>query len=120
MVSRRNLGLQTTIRDEQVLTATTTDALSATDLRQAPGPGAVAVWAASDVSDSTITVRIGGKQLASAINIMNKGTGAPILTEQEAPVAMQVVRGGENIRIDVTEVSAANIRVLTAWSGQTL
>lgn len=106
-----------TVRDEQVLTATTTDVLATTDLRQAPGPGAVAVWAASDVNDSTITARIGGAQGASGIAIMNKGTGAPILTEQEAPILMQQVRGGENIRVDVVEVTAANIRILTAWHG---
>lgn len=110
----------TTITDEQVLTATTTDALSATDLRQAPGPGAVAIWAASDVGDSTMTVRIGAKQVCSAVTVQNKGTGAPILTEQEAPYAMQQVRGGENIRVDVTEVTAMNFRLKTAWHGVTL
>jgi len=101
-----------TIRDEQVLTATTTDVLSGTDLRQAPGPGAVAVWAASTVDE--------GSQAASAIAIPNKGTGTPILTEQEAPILMQQVRGGENIRVDVVEVTAASIRVLTVWHGVSL
>ena len=110
-------ALPKTVRDEQVLTATTPDVLASTDLRQAPGPGAVAVWAASTVDDSTITARIAGTQGASAINIPNKGTGTPILTEQEAPIIMQQVRGGENIRVDVVEVSAASIRVLTVWHG---
>jgi len=106
-----------TVRDEQLLTATTVDVLASSDLRQAPGPGAVAVWAASTVSDSRITARIGGAQGASDIDIMNKGTGAPILTEQEAPILMQQVRGGENIRVDVVEVTAAEIRILTVWHG---
>lgn len=106
-----------TVRDEQLLTATTTDVLATTDLRQAPGPGAVAVWAASDVNDSTITARIGGAQGASGISVMNKGTGAPILTEQEAPILLQQVRGGENIRVDVVETTAMNLRVLTVWHG---
>ena len=111
-------GLQSkTIRDEQVLAATTSDVLSGTDLRQAPGPGAVAIWAASTVDDSTITARVGGNQAASAIAIPNKGTGTPILTEQEAPILMQQVRGGENIRVDVVEVTAASIRILTVWHG---
>ncbi len=114
-------GLATkTIRDEQLLTATTADVLSGTDLRQAPGPGAVAIWAASTVNDSTITARVGGSQSASAIAIPNKGTGTPILTEQEAPILMQQVRGGENIRVDVVEVTAAEIRVLTVWHGVSL
>lgn len=106
-----------TVRDEQVLTATTVDVLSSTDLRQAPGPGAVAIWAASTVNDSTITARVAGSQAASAIVIPNKGAGTPILTEQEAPILMAQVRGGENIRVDVVEVTAAEIRVLTVWHG---
>lgn len=109
-----------TIRDEQVLTATGTDVLSGSDLRQAPGPGAVAIWAASDVNDSAITVRIGGTQVASAIAVTNQGTGAPINTEQQAPIAMQQVRGGENIRVDVVEVTAMNLRLISIWHGITL
>jgi len=112
--------LLTTIRDEQLLVATTTDILAGTDLRQAPGPGAVAVWAASDVADSTITIRIGGKQVTTAAIVNNKGSGAPVQTEQEAPYAMQQVRGGENIRIDVTETTAMALRVITVWHGATL
>lgn len=106
-----------TIIDEQILTATGTDILSGTDLRQAPGPGALAIWAASDVSDSTITIRVAGSQGVSGIVVQNKGSGSPILTEQEAPYAMQPVRGGENIRIDVVEVTAMNLRVKTIWHG---
>lgn len=109
-----------TIRHEEVLLATENDILSDTDLRQAPGPGAVAIWAASTVDDSSITVRIGGTQVASGIAVMNKGTGSPILTEQEAPIAMQQVRGGENIRVDVVEVTAMSLRVLAIWHGVTL
>jgi len=113
-------ALLTTITDEQLLVATTNDILASSDLRQAPGPGAVAIWAASDVADSTITIRIGGKQLVSGAVVNNKGTGAPILTEQEAPYAMQQVRGGENIRVDVTETTAMALRVRTVWHGATL
>lgn len=106
-----------TIIDEQILTATGNDLLSGTDLRQAPGPGAIAIWAASDVSDSTITIRIGGSQGVSSIVVQNKGAGSPILTEQEAPYAFQPVRGGENIRVDVVEVTAMNLRLKTVWHG---
>lgn len=106
-----------TIIDEQILEATGNDILSTTDLRQAPGPGALAIWAASDVDDSTITIRIAGGQGVSGIVVQNKGTGSPILTEQEAPYAMQPVRGGENIRIDVVEVTAMKMRVKTIWHG---
>lgn len=109
-------GLET-VRHEEIFTATETDVLSDTDLRQVPGPGAIAVWAASDVNDSAITVRIGNKQGVSGIAVTNRGTGAPINENDAAPIAMMAVRGGENVRIDVTEVSAMNLRLVVVWAG---
>jgi len=106
-----------TVRHEEVFTATETDVLSDTDLRQIPGPGAIAVWAASDVNDSSITVRIGNRQGVSAIAVTNRGTGAPIEENNQAPVMMKQVRGGENVRIDVTEVTAMNLRLVVVWAG---
>lgn len=117
MVSRAQTK---SIRHEEVFTATEADVLSDTDLRQAPGPGAVGIWAASDVNDAAITVRIGGTQVTSAIAVTNQGTGAPINTEQQAPIALQQVRGGENIRVDITEVTAMNTRLIAIWHGITL
>jgi len=113
MVSR---GMQS-VRHDEVFTATEADVLSDTDLRQAPGPGAVAVYAASDVNDSAITLRIGGVQLASAIAVQNRGTGAPIDILNDAPIGVKMVRGGENIRVDVTEVTAMNLRLIALWLG---
>lgn len=104
----------TTTRVDTQEAATATDILSATDLRQAPGPGAVAVWAISDQVDSTITVRIGNRQLASAINVP---TGVLINTEDQAPIGSMVVRGGENIRVDVVEVTAMAMHVTAIWVG---
>lgn len=106
-----------TVRHEEVFTATETDVLSDTDLRQVPGPGAVGVWAASDVNDSSITVRIGNKQGVSAIAVTNRGTGAPIDEGTQAPIMMKAVRGGENVRIDVSEVTAMNLRLVVVWAG---
>lgn len=105
---------QTQVRVDQQLAATTVDTLSATDLRQAPGPGAIAVWAISSVTDSTITARIGNRQMASAIAVP---TGTLIDTENQAPIAMTQVRGGENIRVDVTEVTAMALHLTVIWSG---
>lgn len=104
----------TTTRVDQQLAATVTDTLSGTDLRQCPGPGAVAVWAISDQTDSTITVRIGSRQQASAINVP---TGTLIDTENQAPIASLQVRGGENIRIDITEVTAMALHLTVIWAG---
>lgn len=116
MVSRE----MTSIRHDEVFTATESDVLSDTDLRQAPGPGAIAIYAASDVNDSTITARVGSKQMASAIAVQNRGTGAPIDVLNDAPIAVTMVRGGENIRVDVTETTAMNLRLIALWLGATL
>lgn len=105
-------------RHERLLTATTADLFSATDLRQAPGPGAVAIWAASDVQDSSVSVRVGAQVYANATLVPNRGTNAPINESDDAPIAIAPVRGGELINVDVTEVTAANIRVLAIWMGR--
>ncbi len=101
-----------TKRIEEVFTATETDVLRDTDLRQAPGPGAVGFWAASDVADSTISIRVGGASLINAQVVPNRGTNSPIQENQEAPTAMAPVRGGELLQIDVTEVTAMNLRLV--------
>lgn len=105
-----------TIRVDTQEAATATDILSATDLRQAPGPGAVGVWILSDQTDSRATVRIGAKQLASDITVP---TGTLIDTDQ-IPMAMQGVNGGENIRVDVVEVTAMAMHVTVVWVGVAL
>ena len=102
-------------RVEEVFTATESDVLRDTDLRQAPGPGAVGFWAASDVSDSTITVRVGGASLINAQVVPNRGTNSPIQENQEAPSAMAPVIGGELLQVDVVEVSAMNMRLVAIF-----
>lgn len=105
-------------RHERLLTATTADLFSATDLRQAPGPGAVGIWAASDVSDSTISVRVGAQVYANATLIPNRGTNSPIVENNEAPIAMAPVRGGELINVDIAETAPMNARILAVWFGR--
>lgn len=106
-----------TRRVDRVLSATQADLFNNTDLRQAPGPGAVAIFAASDQNDGLINVRIGGISYSQANPIPNRGTNAPILENEEAPVALAPVRGGELINVDYTEVTAATARFLALWSG---
>ncbi len=105
-------------RHERIVTATTPDLFAATDLRQAPGPGAVAIWAASDVADSSISVRVGAQVYANATLVPNRGTDSAINESDDAPIAVAPVRGGELINVDVTEVTAANIRILAIWMGR--
>ncbi len=104
-----------TKRVEEVFVATEADVLRDTDLRQAPGAGALGFWAASDVSDSTITIRVGGASLINAQVVPNRGANAPIQENQEAATAMTPVIGGELIQVDVVEVTAMNLRLVAIF-----
>jgi len=108
------LGSQ--IREDQQLAATATDVLANSDLDRAPGPGAVGIWCISDQTDSRMTVRIGSRQVASDITVP---TGTLIDTDQ-IPIAMQAVRGGEKITVDVVEVTAMAMHLTVVWVGVTI
>ncbi len=104
-------------RVEEIFTATEADVLRDTDLRQAPGPGAIGFWAASDVVDSTISIRVGGISLINAQVVPDRGTDAPINENDQAPTAMTPVVGGELIQVDVVEVTAMNMRLVAIFIG---
>lgn len=104
-----------TKRVEELFTASETDVLRDTDLRQAPGPGAVGFWLASTVSDSTVSIRVGGASLVNAQIIANRGADTPIMESQEAPMAMAPVVGGELLQLDIVEVTAATIRLVAIF-----
>jgi len=104
-------------RVEEIFTATESDVLRDTDLRQAPGPGAIGFWAASDVVDSTISIRVGGISLINAQVVPDRGTDAPINENDQAPTAMTPVVGGELIQVDVVEVTAMNMRLVAIFIG---
>jgi len=104
-----------TVRVEEVFTATETDVMRDTDLRQAPGPGGIGFWAASDVVDSQISIRVGGTSLINNQVVPDRGTDAPINENDQAPTAMTPVRGGELIQVDVTEVTAMNMRLVAIF-----
>lgn len=105
-----------TRRHEEVFTASEDDVLRDTDLRQAPGVGAVGFWVASDVVDSIVSIRVGGISLAHNIIIPDRGADSPIEENQQAPTAMIMTRGGELLNVDITEVTAANIRLVAIWT----
>lgn len=104
-----------TKRVEEIFTATESDVLRDTDLRQAPGPGAVGFWAAADVPDATISIRVGGISLINAQVVPDRGTDAPINENDQAPTAMSPVRGGELIQVDVVEVTVMNMRLVAIY-----
>lgn len=101
-----------TKRVEEIFTASENDVLRDTDLRQAPGRGAIGFWAASDVADSTISIRVGGISLINAQVVPDRGTDAPINENDQAPTAMSPVAGGELLQVDVVEVTAMNLRLV--------
>lgn len=111
----QNMVSGSTKRVEEVLTATETDVLRDTDLRQAPGRGAIGFWAASDVVDSTISIRVGGISLINNQVVPDRGTDAPINENDQAPTAMTPTLGGELIQVDVTEVTAMNLRLVSIF-----
>jgi len=102
-------------RVEEVFTASESDVLRDTDLRQAPGPGAVGFWAASNVADSTITIRVGGASLINAQIVPNRGANSTIQENQEAPSAMAPVMGGELLQVDVVEATAMQLRLVSIF-----
>lgn len=108
--------LESQIRVDQQHVATATDVLANSDLDRAPGPGAIGIWAISDQVDSRMTVRVGSRQVASDITLP---TGTLIDTEQP-PIAMQQVRGGEKITVDVVEVTAMGLHLMAIWIGITV
>lgn len=106
-----------TKRVEEIFTASENDVMRDTDLRQAPGPGAIGFWAASDVADSAISIRVGGISLINAQVVPDRGTDAPINENDQAPTAMTPTIGGELIQVDVVEVSAMNMRLVSIFIG---
>jgi len=106
-----------TRKHEELFTASENDVLRDTDLRQAPGIGAIGFWLASDQNDSSFTIRVGGVSLANRIIMPNKGTNAPIDEGSNAPAATVMVQGGELIQVDIIEVTAANMRLVAVWVG---
>jgi len=104
-----------TVRVEEIFTASENDVLRDTDLRQAPGPGAIGFWAASDVPDSTIRIRVGGRSLINDQVVPDRGTDAPINENDQAPTSMAPVVGGELLQVDVVEVTAMNLRLVAIF-----
>jgi len=101
------------ITDEQVLQATTADALAGTQLDQPGVPGVYSVWAASSVIDSTITISLGGRTIVNAARVTMR-TNAEI-REDDDPVFQMLSRTGGRPVITITEVTAMNCRLRTRF-----
>lgn len=101
------------ITDEQVLTATTPDVLAGTQLDQPGVPGVYTVWAASTVGDSTITIAMGGRTIVNAAVVVLRANSE--VRENEDNFFQILSRTGGRPVIQITEVTAASIRVRTKF-----
>lgn len=111
----QNMASGSSKRVEEIFTASENDVMRDTDLRQAPGPGAIAFWAASDVIDSLISIRVGGISLINSQVVPDRGTDSPINENDQAPTAMTPTRGGELIQVDIVEATAMNMRLVSVF-----
>jgi len=107
------------VEEERTVTADTNDVMGSTALRQAPGPGAIAVYLASTVADSEAAVTVGGRSLKRKSIIGKVGTNAQVDVAADTPLISQV-RGGEPIIVDIDVVTAGTIRVKVQWVGAPL
>lgn len=101
------------IHDEQILSATTADVLAGTQLDQPGVPGVYTVWLCSDVVDTTVSVRLGGRLLTNNAVVVQR-TGS-IIEELEDPYFQVISRGAGRPVITVTEVTAMVCRVRTKF-----
>lgn len=101
------------ITDEQILAATTADVLAGTQLDQPGVPGVYTIWAVSDVIDSTITVRMGGRVVVNnAIVIQRSG----VIIDESADTFFQVISvGAGRPVITITETTAMSLRIRTKF-----
>jgi len=94
---------------EDVITATNTDFLAGTQLDQPGVPGVYTIFLASTVGDSTVTVTLGGRTLVNGAVIVLRANSE--IRENEDTFFQMLSRTGGRPVINITEVTAASIRV---------
>lgn len=94
---------------EDVITATNTDFLAGTQLDQPGVPGVYTVWGASTVGDTTITIRLGSRIITDAAVLILRANSE--IREMEDTFFQMASRTGGRPVINITEVTAASIRV---------
>lgn len=101
------------VTDEQVLAATTADVLAGTLLDQPGTPGVYTIWAASDVADTTISVRQGGRTVVNAAVVIERANSE--IRENEDTFFQVLSRTGGRPVITITETTAMACRVRTKF-----
>ena len=101
--------LEQMITVEETLTATNTDFLAGSQLDQPGVPGVYTIWLASTVGDTTVTVSLGGRTIVSGATVILRANSE--IRENEDPYFQMLSRTGGRPVINITEVTAATIRV---------
>jgi len=101
------------VTDEQTLTASNTDVLAGTQLDQPGVPGVYTVWLASTVGDTTVSISLGGRQITTGAVVILRAN-SEIRVDEDNFYQLLSRTGGRPV-INVTEVTAATIRVRTVF-----
>jgi len=107
------LVLSQMITDEQSLTATTPDVLAGTQLDQPGVPGVYTIWLASTVGDTTVSINLGGRQIATNAVVILRANSE--IRENEDTFFQVLSRTGGRPVINVIEVTAMVCRVRTKF-----
>ena len=110
---RRKMVLDQMVTDEQTLTASNTDVLAGTQLDQPGVPGVYTVWLASTVGDTTVSISLGGRQITTGAVVILRAN-SEIRVDEDNFYQLLSRTGGRPV-INVTEVTAATIRVRTVF-----
>jgi len=97
------------VTDEQVLTATTADVLSGTQLDQPGVPGVYTIWLASTVGDTTVTISLGGRTITNAA-IVTLRANSEVRENEDTFFQVLSQTGGRPV-INVIETTAMACRV---------
>jgi hypothetical protein len=90
-----------------IVTATTSNCLSGSDLQSAPGPGVCLLWIASTQADTRITFAAPPNVASRNITPHVRTNGVPLVSD-DSPVAI-AVRGGEQIILYVLVVTGCTL-----------
>ena len=105
--------LEQMVTDEQVLAATTADVLAGTQLDQPGVPGVYTIWLASDVSDTAVTIALGGRTVVNGAIVVRRAN-SEIQVDSDNFYQMLSRTGGRPV-ITVTETTAMACRVRTVF-----
>jgi len=92
----------------QNLTADNTDVLAGTQLDQVPSAGQFAVYGASTVLDSLVTISLGDLTIINAQAMPLRANGEPNINE-DVPLAVLDTPGGVRPVINIDEQTAATM-----------